>query len=1023
MSFVILHLSDIHIRGSSDEVLRRAAAIARSMFRYLPAADALFLVVSGDVAWSGERQQYRAAEKFLYDIVDRVITEKELPWFIFVTPGNHDCDFSKGDSVRDAVIDVVLREGEEAVDDERVTLCTRVQEAFQDFREEVQPHPPVSSDSLWTQYEVTVGGVTILFDCVNVSWMSKLPEVPGHLVFPVERYRHLQARSADLRILTLHHPLNWYHQTTYHNFRALIRNAADMILTGHEHVPGAAEIDDALARASAYLEGSALQPHSIHETSGFNVVEVDLDEKEYKCDLFEWKGVDYEPQELVGAWSSYRKLPARRPNEFELSQSCLDSLDDPGANFRHPGKQRLLLSDFYVFPDLEEVVEDGMESRLVNANVLRDPDALGRGTIVKGEEKSGKTALVRTLYRSYYEAGFVPVLLPAYDISSVSDRQLRHATEAAFCDQYSSAALEKWRNLPMKRKILLLDDYDKSKVADRFRHKVITFAVAAFGHVLITVDETLELHEATSADTVEALQGFGRYEIRPFGYKLRYDLISRWSRIGDDYARSSGDLTAQVDRTEKVINSVLGKNLVPRVPIYLLTLLQSLESTFPGEIQNSAFGYYYQYLITQSLREVSVRPDELEEFFHYCSQLAWIFHEQSSREMRIQELRGFNAAYSEKYFAIDSAVRVQKLCDARLLKKRGEVYSFSYPYIYYFFLGKYLAERLTTDQEVRGVVERCCVHLYVREYANIILFLTHHSRENFIIQCVVDNLRCLFADKEPICLEEDTSTLNDLVESTSRLVFAGGEAEANRRKQRELQDKVEEVYEEEQDSLPTEDELSADLDLPSRLNSLFKTVEFLGQILKNYYGTLPNAEKVDLMREVYLGPLRALREFLEFIEEDREALIREVELAMEGKAKRLEGQDRERRAKETLFEFVGLVTFGFIFRASSAVGSEHLREIAGTLVRRNPSTAFRLIELATRLDAPTTLPFKDIKALSASTSQNIFAHRLLETVVLRHLYLFRTEEKEKQQICDILGVSMRYQRGIDVRTKGKKLLK
>ena len=66
MTAVLLHLSDIHIKTSNDPILKRSESIASCVFSSLPLASHLFIIVSGDVAFSGEENQYVLASNFMW---------------------------------------------------------------------------------------------------------------------------------------------------------------------------------------------------------------------------------------------------------------------------------------------------------------------------------------------------------------------------------------------------------------------------------------------------------------------------------------------------------------------------------------------------------------------------------------------------------------------------------------------------------------------------------------------------------------------------------------------------------------------------------------------------------------------------------------------------------------------------------------------------------------------------------------------------------------------------------------------
>ncbi|MGH9960004.1 MAG: hypothetical protein ACREBC_23255 [Pyrinomonadaceae bacterium] len=75
MKLTILHISDMHIRSSSDLVLSRAKDIASASYSVARESDGCFVVVTGDVAWSGKELEYEAAERFLTGIKNAIQAE------------------------------------------------------------------------------------------------------------------------------------------------------------------------------------------------------------------------------------------------------------------------------------------------------------------------------------------------------------------------------------------------------------------------------------------------------------------------------------------------------------------------------------------------------------------------------------------------------------------------------------------------------------------------------------------------------------------------------------------------------------------------------------------------------------------------------------------------------------------------------------------------------------------------------------------------------------------------------------
>src|SRR5690606_3087615 len=135
------------------------------------------------------------------------------------------------------------------------------------------------------------------------------------------------------------------------------------------------------------------------------------------------------------------------------------------------------------------------------------------------------------------------------------------------------------------------------------------------------------------------------------------------------------------------------------------------------------------------------------------------------------------------------------------------------------------------DQGVRSYVERCCDHLYVREYANTVLFLAHHTSDQFVTDAISCALQKLFAEINPITFSGDTKNLGQLVEAAPKLNYTGEKPEEHRRERNLVRDSVDNSG----DGLLDAEEQSDQLSKVAQLTMLFKTTEILGQVLKNQY--------------------------------------------------------------------------------------------------------------------------------------------------------------------------------------------
>lgn len=1017
MKILLVHLSDIHLKDRTDHVLSQVDAIAATATPRIHGAEAVFVVISGDIAFSGAREQYEIASGFLENLKTALAKEGDCPIYFILAPGNHDCDFSGEQSVRQALISTVLQKDGDNLSLAIMEECIKVQNNFMDFRDVWEPTDKLHADPLWVTYSFDIGGSKVLFDCLNVAWMSQLREEPGKLIFPIKRYEHLRSEPAHIRMLVMHHPLNWYGQASYRPFRTLVRSLGQIVITGHEHEQNIGENFDADSDKSAYVEGGVLQSHHHSEPPSFNLIEIDLAEQKYVCEMYSWTDGLFTRQE-VAAWQDYRPLPAKRRSELVISEEFSELVDDPGGAFSHPGKQKITLSDIYIYPDLRCC--RGHDPKLkdtVSSGVLRDYALLSQGVLLKGDERSGKTSLLYQLYRHFYDSGNVPLFLRGFELKP-TQRDLRKAIGHAAETQYGKVGLARFEQTSATKKLVFVDDFDAPKLTNQQRAEIIKSLSSEFGAIVLAVSDLFEMDEVINEGSIRPLVGFREYELLEFGHKLRFDLIRKWTNLGDGSGRDSVDVFNAVDETEKSLNAILGRNLIPRVPIYLLTLLQTLELGLSTELHNSGHADCYRLLITGGLGRAGVKSIEMAEYLQFCTFLAWEYCRLDIKELDEAQLAAFNDWFSAQYHRRDLQRRIEVLIESKLLERRGEYYSFRYPYGYYFFLGKYLAENLQVVS-IRKRIEHYCQHLYVRDYANTVLFLAHHTHDPFVYEGIAKVLHGLFSEKKAIEFWGDTQALSALVESAPELVFHGGDANENRREARELKDEMEgdgansfEVEKEEES-----------LSLVSKLTLLFKTVEILGQILKNQYATITNPEKERLLDETFSGPLRALRDFFDFIADDQDLLINEIERFIAENDSEVQEEKRKKLARDAVFQLITMISFGSIHKTALSVGSEHLRDSISKVAASNGTVGYRLIELSVKLECQSGIPYNLIGELKDQTKANVFGYQILQQLVLNYLYMFKTAEADKQKLCSELGISIRAQHAIELKTKDTKRLK
>lgn len=1025
MQAVLLHLSDIHIKTHNDPILKKGKDIAACIYSCLPSASHVFILVSGDVAFSGEDFQYVLATDFLREIQAAIQNETSIPVSFVVAPGNHDCDFKQNSGVRKILVKSIESSDPPEIDSSIIETCTSIQKAFFEFRKNLEGNNASVDDLLWRSSRFDIGGKILGFECLNISWVSNLPETPGYLYYPVNRYREKQNDDIDVRLLVLHQPLNWFNQSIYRPFREFVRQLADIVISGHEHQGNVGIVDEAESDKSVFVEGCVLQEGKDLSGSSFNIMIIDLAHGQFVSTQYYWDGTRYIPKE-EGSWSNYHNLPAKKKNYFAISESFQEVLDDPGAFFKHPGRSHLTLGDIFIYPDLKKV-NNGDERRrsFISSDKLLDLEVIAGGVLIEGEEKVGCTSLLYRLYRQYHEMGIVPLFLNGRKLKNAHDTDIDAAIKSEVVAQYGKNQVAAFDQLPATQKLLLLDDFDDGPLrAVDARVGLLCALKKRFGHMVVTVNEMFEIREILDGDASRELISLEHYQIQTFGYARRTQLIEQWFSLGRDGTVDEASFISMCDQAERLMSAVMTKRVIPSIPLYLLTLLQSMEAGRSGDFRESALGYYYQYLLTEAFQNSGVKPDKLTEVFQYATRLAAEFHSHGKRELSYAELREFNHNFSREWHTVDFGARIELLVRSRVLCRVGEDYAFRYPYIYFYLKGQYISENLT-DIEIRKYVDHCCQHLYVRDHANTILFLAHHTSNDYLLGKIAEALHGLFQARAPITFGSDTSCIRKLIDDAPKLTYSGESPSQHRKKISAIRDDLDGDHDG-HDGLAELEEKSEELSLVAQMTMLFKTTEILGQVLKNQYSKIQRTRKASLLEELFNGPLRALQDFYHYFENNTDTLVSEIEAAIQRKEKtkneeRLtkhpkikpgSAESRNKIAREVVAGIVQIVSFSFVMRAAQGANSDSLIEDVRDVVKKNGTLAFKLIELCIILDSPKAFPRQKLEELHNESKRDLVAMRLVHMMVINRLYMFKTTEQDMQWLSEKLNIDITIQHAI-----------
>ena len=1026
MQFQIIQFSDIHFKSDKNSLLDKRQKLFDALKNEINSKT--ILLISGDTAFSGKVEEFDIAKAFYTQLIKDLTEYSKQEINIITVPGNHDCEnLSQKDATRKILIDAIQNDVSDPDIDVIKTVAKSQTNYFHFAKDLYDSLMPVHIDVLSSTHIIEIGEYKVVFNCYNTSFQSILHEIPGKMIFPVNLLKNNLIHSdSSLTLACFHHPLHWFKPEDVRNFRKHIENTADFYFTGHEHINSESMKTDLKGNFTYYIEGDVLQDSDNQKNSGFNIININLAETKFHIQNFKWDGNIYRQSENNPEIHSYTRGISLVKNKFSLSDTFMGSLEDIGATFTHPHISKVKLSDVFIFPYVEilrTTSNADEELSIVTSfeNIINSlPQAENLRMIISGPENIGKSSLLKIFFQHLHKLGKIPVFIDGHAIKSTNPDDFKRVLQKSFSDQYVTD-VELFNQLDIDKVVILIDNFNKIKINTRYKAHLLKNLIDNFPNLIITGNELTTVEDIVADSNIEEdlFSSFSQYEIKEFGHQLRAQLINRWNTIGIELTISEEERIRKLHQCENIINTVTGTNFVPCYPFFILTILQSIEIGNSNNLSASTFGYYYHYLIQKALNtELSQR--EITEYDNYLSELAFYSFQKEAMDFDGDALAKFDKYYRENYTISHQLPKIiSNLIKTNILKNSNGVLEFKYTYISYYFTSKFLSDHIGFT-ETKENISRLINTLHKAENANILMFLTHHSKDPFLIEQLLKQAKEIFRKVQPCKLEDDIKKINELGEKIPELVFENRSVDEYRAAENHLKD---------QHTVTANDceiiENGNEIDIVAQLNMAFKSIEIVGQILKNNYGKIENSSIESLLEETILLGLRALNIFFKIIEDNSEFVVNQVNSVIteieKTRGKKLDNPKKiEDLSRSTLFGLCNQISYSFIKKISDSLGTEYLSDIFEKVYIRQDFTSVKLLKIAIRLDHHSSFPDSEIRLLSKEFGGNPLATNVLKRFVINYLYLYPTDHKNKSRILEFLNIPVSTQLRIDVTSRVKK---
>ena len=641
-------------------------------------------------------------------------------------------------------------------------------------------------------------------------------------------------------------------------------------------------------------------------------------------------------------------------------------------------QQHVKLQDIFVFPTLSYYPPQAKNSRLRRETIKDQTELLAKKYIlIHGEDMSGKTALGRYLFLSLAKDPSTPVL--HIDLEEVS----RKPNEKVFSDAYYcqfSGDYSLWKE--QEGKILILDNLSSAS------HLIawIKFAEEFFEKIIITLPS--DIFYSYFRDKMH-LADFQEVQIEPLSHQQQEKLIRKRLALSD---RNEPITDGLVDQIENDVNSIItSKKIVPRYPFFVLSILQMYEGFMPDDLSITSYGHCYQVLIIASLRKAGIPPEDnaINACFNFAEQLAFEIYKGTKLYSQTKlDFEGFVEKYKKNFIIPDSILSRLSKHDYGIITSDG---SFRTPYMYYFFLGRFLSKG---DKENEDIIKEMCEQSHMSSNYLTLLFIIHHTNDNDIIDDILLRTMCTLDRVDPAKLNRDeTDSFREIVDALPENILSSHSVPEERKKEREFRDISDDLVETEDDS-----EEPIDANPVNDIYRILKNNEIMGQILRNRYGSLERMKIEEIIEIVADSGLRLVQLLL--IDENR--------ITDEARYLQKKYPDHSIEEIKKFIQFFSFLwTMVNVEKIVSSINVPEIREVVNEVVLEKSTPAYDLIGYFNHLDSGEKLTNGVKRELETLLKKHddFFFKRVLSIRTQHYMNTHRSKASIEQSVCSLLKVT------------------
>ncbi|WP_127587739.1 metallophosphoesterase [Paenibacillus koleovorans] len=733
MNILFLHLSDIHIEDRRSINRFFLSKIVHAVRAHKP-FEHMILILSGDIANSGQSHQYEIAYYLVGSIIKLVKEECEFysKIQVLVVPGNHDVDLSI-DPLRMSDLSKMRVEnsfGRNANKElERQTSFFNFANRNNLFNKDKLLHQSV--------YKLT-NDFSIEVNLINSALFSTLEDDKGFHFLPQDVIQNLNnPTDADFVISVMHHPTDWFVDQTMQGLENVIYSKSSLVFYGHKHYQDASIIINKKEKGALIQAGGCLSEKNDWSTSQFLIGRLSFSNKNSVKYIYNLNDYKWNPQQ-----KQYEKITE---NDYELpnkpsKERRLTLCAEYEEKILNDLKQETFndFTQYFVFPRIEaDGLPPNQTKEFVTDESFINEIIEKKQVMIYGQYNTGKTTVLKWLFLKLNERGYSPIFCDLDNIQGNPKRIIKNCFEDIYGEDVSD--FQRFQQMSKDKKIFIIDDVDLIK-PDHFERLVegVRDEFACF------VFASKENH---GLDMIERMKSYLKTTDSIYKYKLTMFYSDKRSEL---IQKAVGCHLHDQRLAEKVIDTIseaikAQKRLIRFDPDFILKYVAYYcrnvgDSTFRT---TNIFSKVFEANLINSLNKYSAKIS-VEKAFMLLSAIAYNIHFKKKYPIDskgiYESIENYNLEYGSTVSPVEALdlfikSKILVLVEEEIDEQR------SYRFANKSYLAFFVARRLNVqyhetgdEEELQYIIKNICFGIN----SDILLFITYITDNVRVLRFILD---------------------------------------------------------------------------------------------------------------------------------------------------------------------------------------------------------------------------------------------------------------------------------------------